>query len=145
MKKRWKIGVVYDTTKKSKGLFSGTVRMGVTVVGTKGSLSMRYDTERKLRIIRSLLPAEDETHFEDVELHEDRVLPAGAAPFDYEHYDLAPARYFADNNRFVALDLMQAITEDRQAISSVIDGVNAMPCRRQVSRWVFCAVSSYLL
>lgn len=109
-----------------KGLFSGTVRMGVTVVGTKGTLSMRYDTERTLRISRSVLPPEDETHFEAIELHEDRVLPAGAAPFDYEHYGPAPARYFADNNRFVALDLMQAITEGRQAISSVADGVNVL-------------------
>ena len=109
-----------------KGLYTGTVRMGVTVVGTTGTLSMRYDTERKLRISHSVLPPEDETHFEAIELHEDRVLPSGAVPFDYEHYGPAPAPYFADNNRFAALDLMQAITEDRQPTSSVVDGINVL-------------------
>ncbi len=109
-----------------KGLCTGAVRMGVTVVGTTGTLSMRYDMERKLRISHSVLPPEDETHFEAIELHEDRVVPSGAAPFDYEHYGTSPARYFADNNRFAALDLIQAITEGRQPESSVSDAVNVL-------------------
>ena len=109
-----------------KGLYSGTVRMGVTVVGTTGTLSMRYDMARKLRISRSVMPPEDEIHFDEIELREDRVVPTGAAPFDYEHYGTSPARYFADNNRFVALDLMRAIEEDRQPDSSVGDAVNVL-------------------
>lgn len=109
-----------------KGLYSGTVRMGVSVVGTTGTLSMRYDLARKLRISRSALPPEDEARFEEIELREDRVVPTGTEPLDYEHYGPSPARYFADNNRFAALDLMRAITEDRQPDSSVYDAVNVL-------------------
>lgn len=109
-----------------KGLYSGTVRMGVTVVGTAGTLSMRYDMERKLRISRSTLPPEDEAHYEEIELHEDRKLPPGTEPLDYEHYGPSPSRYFADNNRFAALDIMQAITEDRQPESNLYDAINVL-------------------
>lgn len=108
------------------GLYSGTVRMGVSVTGTKGTLSMRYDMERKLRISRSPLPPEDEANYEEVPLHEKRVIPTGAEPLDYDNYGPSPTRYFADNNRFAALDLMRAITEDRQPDSNIYDAVNVL-------------------
>lgn len=108
------------------GLYSGAVRMGVTVVGTTGTLSVRYDNTRSLRISRSVLPPEDEAHFEAIELHEDRVLPAGAVPFDVADCGPPHFHYFLANNRFVALDLMQAILEDRQPESSVYDAINVL-------------------
>ena len=100
--------------------------MGVTVVGTTGTLSVRYDNTRSLRISRSVLPPEDEAHFEAIELHEDRVLPAGAVPFDVADCGPPHFHYFLANNRFVALDLMQAILEDRQPESSVYDAINVL-------------------
>ena len=109
-----------------KGLYSGTVRMGVTVAGTTGTLSMRYDMDRKLRLSRSALPPEDEARYETIDLLENRVIPTGAEPLDYAHYGPSPSRYFADNNRLVALDLMRAIEEDRQPDSSVCDAVNVL-------------------
>lgn len=109
-----------------EGLYKDTVRMGVTVAGTEGTLSMRYDMERKLRISRSTLPPEDEASYEEIELREDRVIPAGSTPLDYENYGPKPSRYFADCNRFAALDLTQAIEEGRQPAASVYDGVNVL-------------------
>jgi predicted dehydrogenase len=109
-----------------KGLFKGTVRMGVTVVGTEGMLSVRYDMERKLRISRSALPMEDEATYTEVELHEDRMIPTGAIPLDYEHYGPKPSCYFADNNRFAALDLIQAIEENHQPEASVFDATRVL-------------------
>ena len=110
-----------------KGLCTGPVRMGVTVVGTAGALAMRYDDARHLRICRASDVPEDEAHFETLELPpEDRALPPGAAPLDYAHYGPRPSRYFADNNRFAAWDLLQAIEEDRQPRSSVYDAIHVL-------------------
>lgn len=109
-----------------KGLCTGPVRMGITVAGTAGSLSVRYDQERSLRICHSSLPPEDESHFVQVDLLEDRLLPAGAASLDHEHFGSTSPKYFADNNRYMALDLMQAITEDRRPVSDVQDAVKVL-------------------
>lgn len=97
-------------------------RMGLVVIGTKGSLAVRYDGKRPLRINRSAtLPFEDHAIFEDVPLTETRSIP-GAVPLDYAAMGLAAGnyshQYYADNNRFAAWDLLQAIDEDREPISS---------------------------
>ena len=42
-----------------KGLFRKQVRMGVSVVGTEGILSVRYDNDRRLRLSRTPYPPED--------------------------------------------------------------------------------------
>ena len=109
-----------------RNLCTGTVRMGVTVAGTEGTLSVRYDRTRALRICRSSRPFEDEAHYEEVQLREDRVLPEGTVPIDYKNYRPQPANYFADGNRFAALDLMQAIENDRQPACSVCDAVTTL-------------------
>ena len=110
-----------------RGLCTGPVRMGVTVVGTRGALAVRYDEARDLRICRAPFVPEDETHFEVLELPpEDRILPPSAAPLDYEHYGPQPAHYFAENNRFAAWDLLQAVEEDRQPQASVHDAVHVL-------------------
>jgi predicted dehydrogenase len=119
-------GGVNGIFESRKGLFKGTVRMGITVVGTDGMLSLRYDQERKLRISHSSLPMEDEATYTEIELHEDRMIPAGAIPPDYEHYGPKPSHYFADNNRFAALDLLQAIDENRQPEANVSDAVRVL-------------------
>jgi hypothetical protein len=96
--------------------------MGITVVGTEGALSMRFDdaATRRLRISRDAGPLEYGARFEDVPLTEDRVIP-GAEPLDYSlcgQKDIPAARYFLEANRFAAWDLICAIEEDRQTVSS---------------------------
>lgn len=111
-----------------RGLCTGPVRMGVTVVGTRGALAVRYDEARHLRICRAPFVPEDEMHFEILDLPpEDRTLPFSAAPLDYENHGPQPARYFADNNRFAAWDLLQAVEEEnRQPQASVHDAVHVL-------------------
>lgn len=91
-----------------RGLFRNQVRMGVSVAGSEGILSVRYDNDRKLRLSRTSFPPEDEAAYEDVPLRETRTIPGAEAP------DFGYLRYFTDNNRFAAWDLMRAIEEDRQ-------------------------------
>ena len=106
-----------------KGIFQqgNQVRMGLTIVGTKGSLSMRYtngsreEGERKLRLTRSTYPVEDAAEYEEIPLVDERVIP-GAEPLIM---DFIP--YFSINNRFAAWDLLQAIQENREPIASAAD------------------------
>lgn len=91
-----------------KGLFRKQVRMGVSVVGSEGILSVRYDNDRKLRLSRTAFPPEDEAAYEEVPLTETRTIP-GAEVIDFGGF-----KYFTENNRFAARDLIRAIVEDRQ-------------------------------
>lgn len=100
-----------------RGLFQKQVRMGVTVAGTEGCLSVRYDDQRALRLTRSPYPAEDESAYEIVPLRENRVIP-GACPLDYSLFPVSAARYFMDNNRFAAYDLLEAVRNQREPVSS---------------------------
>lgn len=98
-----------------KGLFKKQVRMGISVAGTEGVISVRYDNDRKLRLSRTPFPPEDEAAYEEIPLTETRVIP-GAEPPDFGYL-----KYFTDNNRFAAWDLMQAIEEDRQPLANAYD------------------------
>lgn len=101
-----------------RGLYKqgGQVRMGITVAGTEGALSMRYDGLRKLRLTRSQYPPEDEAAYEEIPLEETRVIP-GAEELITKGW----MPYFAVNNRFAAWDLIQAVRENRQPLASVYD------------------------
>lgn len=97
--------------------------MGITVIGTEGSLSMRFaDTnDAVLRISRRPGPPEDHSHYEEVPLKEERVIP-GAEPLDYSlcgQRDIPRAKRFLENNRWAAWDLLCAIEEGRQPVSNV--------------------------
>ena len=86
---------------------------------------MRVDEAetRSLRISRSRDPLIYGSRFEDVPLTEDRAIP-GAEPLDYSlcgQKDIPTARYFLEANRFAAWDLIRAIEEQREPISSVYD------------------------
>ncbi|MGM0494815.1 MAG: Gfo/Idh/MocA family protein [Armatimonadota bacterium] len=108
-----------------RGLYdraSGMTQMGITVVGTEGVLSLRFDDyeTRTLRISRGPGALEYGRVFEDVPLTEDRVIP-GADPLDYSlcgQRDIPSATFFLEANRFAAWDLIGAIEEDRQPVSS---------------------------
>lgn len=100
-------------------------RMGLTVIGSQGALSLRFrdigGKEARLRLSRRPGPPEDETCYEEVPLSEDRVIP-GAAPLDYSlcgQPDIPIAPFFLEANRFAVWDLMGAIEEGRQPTSNV--------------------------
>lgn len=118
-------GDVRGIFESRRGLYdrpSGKTQMGITVVGTEGVLSARFDDyeTRPLRISRGPGALEYGRCFEDVPLSEDRTIP-GAEPLDYSlcgQRDIPSATFFLEANRFAAWDLICAIEEDRQPISS---------------------------
>lgn len=105
---------------------SNHIHMGITVVGTKGALSMRFNDwityEAGLRISRVPSAPEDYTCYEKVELAETRTIP-GAEPLDYSAcgkiYGVPKKHLFLESNRYAAWDLMCAIDEDRLPISNI--------------------------
>jgi len=121
---------VCGTFESRQGLFnmesSSFVYMGITVTGTKGSLSLRFNDcvpyEPGLRISRIPAPPEDHACYEKVELKETREIP-GAKPLDPEvcgKFQWVPTKpLFLESNRFAAWDLMCSIEEDRLPFSNV--------------------------
>lgn len=116
---------IFESKRGLAGRTLGVIHMGITVVGTDGAISMRFNDsagpESKLRISRRVGPVEDETAYEGVPLTEDRVIP-GAEPLDYSlcgHPDIPHAKFFRDTSRFAVWDLMRAIEEGRQPVSNV--------------------------
>lgn len=105
-------GGVRGVFESRRGLFRQQVRMGVTVAGSGGTLSVRYDNDRKLRLSRSPFPPEDEAAFEEVPLIEPQAIP-GADPIDFGYLE-----YFTENNRLAAWDLMAAIEDDRPPLAN---------------------------
>ena len=102
-----------------RGLFRNQVRMGITVAGTEGMLSVRYDNERKLRLSRTQFPPEDESAYEEVPLTEEDI--PGAAPLISPEDGPVPIKYFEQNNRFAAWDLIHAIAGNRAPAASAQD------------------------
>lgn len=105
----------------------GQVRMGVSVAGTKGALSMRYtraqrgeEDERKLRLTHSPYPIEDAADYQEVPLVEERVIP-NAEPLIMDYIP-----YFSINNRFAAWDLVQAIEENREPLAGAREAANVL-------------------
>ncbi len=109
-----------------RGLYKGTVRMGVTVAGTEGCLSMRYDDNRDLRFTPSPYPPEDESHYEVIPLRETRKIH-NAVPLDFSQLPGGGVcRYFTINNRFAAFDLIQAMDEGREPVASAAEAAVTM-------------------
>lgn len=96
-------------------------RMGLAVVGTQGTLSLRFDDNRdaSLQISRRPLPPDIEAQFEQVPVVDERMIP-GAAPLDeaLRGVHTPGASLFLNSNRYAIWDLMRSIEEDRQPISS---------------------------
>ena len=103
---------------------NGDCRMGITVSGTKGALTIRYTGERKLRICRDFpVPLEDRSEFRAVPLPEEPPIP-GAVPLEYEKLGIKPDvfyhLYFAENNRRAAWNLLRAI-KGKEELTAGID------------------------
>lgn len=102
----------------------GGIIMGLTVMGGRGSLSLRFNDRARpvcdLRICRQPVPPEDGAAYTTVP-----VLPAdiaGAEPLDSAlcgQPDIPQAPFFLEANRNAVIDLMDAITTDRQPLSNV--------------------------
>lgn len=118
-------GDVRGLFESRRGLYDrarGNTQMGITVVGTEGVLSLRFDDyeTRTLRISSGPGALEYGRSFEDVPLTEDRVIP-DAEPLDYSlcgQKDIPSATFFLEANRFAAWDLIRSIEEDRQPVSN---------------------------
>lgn len=93
-------------------------RMAITIVGSKATLHFRFDDQRQLRIRHSPRPMEEGGVYEDVPVN---PLPEieGVQPID--SFVTQPGgmyRYFAQANRYAAVDLLHAIVNERQPIAS---------------------------
>ena len=105
-------------------------RMGITVCGTEGSLTIRYDGDRSLRICRNFpVPVEDSNVYEKVLLPAAEEIP-GAAPLTPEKWNIDPAKhsqmYFISNNRRAAWDLVCAIRENREPEAGIDSAIMSL-------------------
>ena len=108
----------------------GDQRLGITVIGTAGMLTIRYTGNRELRICRDFpAPVEDRSDFQVVDLPEAPSIP-GAAPFDYEKLNINAARYhfryFAENNRRAAWNLLQAIAGREELVAGIDSALDSL-------------------
>jgi predicted dehydrogenase len=97
--------------------------MGVCVMGTEGTLSLRFadGARQPLLISRQTGFPETITDFDEVTLAEHRTIP-GAEPLDYSlcgQPDVPRSPWFLEANRFAVWDLMCAIEENRQPESNI--------------------------
>lgn len=104
-----------DPTKQS-------TQMGIAVIGTKGTLSLRFGDmkDAALQISRRPSPPDADAAYEEVVVTDRRTIP-DAAPLDESlRGSQTPwARMFLTSNRYAVWDLMQSIEEDRQPQSNM--------------------------
>ncbi len=95
-------------------------QMGLAVVGTQGTLSLRFNDNRDAALLISPRPTppDVDAQFEEVPVVDDRVIP-GAAPLDdsLRGVHTPGASLFLKSNRQAVWDLMRSIEEGRQPIS----------------------------
>jgi predicted dehydrogenase len=108
-----------------RGIFDPSkqkTQMGIAVIGTEGTLSLRFDDygDATLRISRLPSPPDVGANFEDVKVVDGRSIP-GAEPLDYSLKGVQTPRasLFLEGNRYGVWDLMRSIEEDRQPVSNL--------------------------
>ncbi len=109
----------FESRKRLKAPEQTEPVMGLSVEGTEGTLSLRFDdTARQPLLIKRMGARAD---FVEVPLHETRVIPE-AEPLEYSlcgEMGVPPAPWFLEANRFAAWDLLRAIEEDRPPQSNL--------------------------
>ena len=105
-------------------------RMGITVCGTEGILTIRYTGDRSLRLCRNFpVPVEDHNRYETVQLPEPEEIP-GVSPIDPKVWQINPdffyQVYFAENNRRAAWDLMQAIKNRQEPLAGIDSAIHSL-------------------
>ena len=117
----------FESRKDLYDVKNGNSWMGLTVTGTKGSLSVRFEDsfERKLYICREAVPPESEANFVEFPIYDNRKVP-GAAELDSSiccFKDSPTVRNFVESNRFAVWDLMNCIGTDKQPKSNAENAV----------------------
>ena len=105
-------------------------RMGITVCGTEGTLTIRYTGNRDLRICRNFpVPVEDDNQYETVQLPDSEDIP-GATPIVPEQWGIDPQLYnqvyYAENNRRAAWNLMQSILNGDKLLADIDSAVHSL-------------------
>lgn len=105
---------------------NGVARLGMTVCGTAGMLSIRYSGNRELRVCRDFpVPPEDHADFQTVPVPAPPAIP-GAETIDLKKWNIDPEpyifHYFSENNRRAAWNLLQAIAK-KEPLEAGIDSV----------------------
>lgn len=125
-------GGVRGIFESRRNLYKADNRMGVSVIGSKGMLSLRFsDGDREpqpLRFNNAPCAPANASIAETIELSEDRIIP-GAEPLDYSlcgTADIPAGPIFIEAGRYAVWDLMQAIQEDRQPITNIYDARAAL-------------------
>lgn len=114
---------VHGIFESRRNLYKRDNRMGVSVIGSKGQLSLRFSdgsrNPQPLRFSNAPCSPDDESFNENVKWAEDRVIP-GVEPIDYSVLGrLSPV--FIEAGRYAAWDLMQSILEDRLPVANVYE------------------------
>ena len=124
-------GEVRGIFESRRNLYKDDNRMGISVTGSKGMLSLRFsDAHREpqpLRFSNAPCSPADDSFCETIPLVEDRVIP-GAEPLDFSLCltpDI-PGPIFIEAGRYAFWDLMQAIQEDRQPITNIYEARAAL-------------------
>ncbi len=101
--------------------------MGLSVIGTSGVLSLRFDDllSNRLPLLISRRPGfpDAEACFEEVPLTETRSIP-GAAPLEEKlcgQPDVPRPLWLLQAGRFAAWDLIRSVGENRQPVSDIHD------------------------
>ena len=118
-------GGVRGTFESRRNLYnSKTNRMGLSVIGSKGMLSLRFSDADKepqpLRFSNSPCAPADESFAENIPLKEERVIPS-AEPLIYTGNGLPQGPIFAEAGRFAAWDLMRSIEDDKLPVANLYD------------------------
>ena len=105
-------------------------RMGITVCGTEGTLTIRYTGNRDLRICRNFpVPVEDDNQYETVQQPDSEDIP-GATPIVPEQWGIDPQLYnqvyYAENNRRAAWNLMQSILNGDNLLADIDSAVHSL-------------------
>ncbi len=116
------VRALFESRRNLVDLSRQKTQMGIAVVGTEGTLSMRFDDrwEAGIQLSRLPSPPDAEARFEEVSVVDERSIP-GAAPLDesLRGVHTPMATMFLKSNRYAVWDLMRAIQEDRQPISNM--------------------------
>lgn len=105
-------------------------RMGITICGTEGILTIRYTGDRSLRRCRNFpVPVEDHNQYEVVPLPAEPPIP-GAAPIDMAKWQIDATQpylwYFVENNRRAAWDLIQSIEQNKEPLAGIGSAVQSL-------------------
>ncbi|HOV22118.1 MAG TPA: Gfo/Idh/MocA family oxidoreductase [bacterium] len=101
-----------------RGLFDKKIRrMGISVAGSEAILAMRFDAKPRLYISTDRRPFEKPGDFDEIDIPSVLEIP-GTQPLSLSVSDPENDMPFTYCNRYAAVDLLCAIVEGREPISS---------------------------